>query len=75
MTSDECKQWHEAHPSGARDEAYMDGLLANVKKRWLERPSERFGQMIVNTADAPLHNRGVELPLLFHLLDEEWCDE
>lgn len=66
MTRDEVKQWHEDHPFGARDEAYMDGLLANVKKRWLERPRERFGQMIVNTTF---------LQLLFQLLDEDWCDE
>lgn len=66
MTSDEIIAWHKAHPYGARDDAYMDAVLARVKRLWRERPLERLGQMLVNVA-------GDED--VFLMSDEEWFDE
>lgn len=65
MTKDEIKQWHTPNPFRKRDEAYMDAVLAQVKKRWLACADMRLGQLIVNTCCEAA-------PYLFIVPDEDW---
>lgn len=60
-------QWHKDHPYGARTPEYMDEVLANIKRIWLQFPQERLGQLIVNCSS------GVDFDP-FHVFDEQWSD-
>lgn len=70
MTKDEITQWHDAHPHGARDEAYIDAVLARVKKLWLTRPQLRLGQLLANEAPRLGDDPGDP----FYMLDESIGD-
>ena len=63
MTKQEIIDWHKAHPYGARDEAYIDAVLAHVKRGWMERPHQRIGQVIANIVG---HHQDV-----FYIPDED----
>lgn len=61
MTKQEVVEWHE---DGARDEAYIDTVLAEVKRLWLKRPHLRLGQLVyVRTSSDS-----------FNTPDEDWFD-
>lgn len=62
---EDISKWHKQHPYGARDEQYMDAVLAQVKRRWKEYPTERLGQLVENLAGGDP----------FHTLDENWFDK
>jgi hypothetical protein len=67
MTKEEIYKWHQEHPYGARDAAYVDAVLAKLREIWLEFPQERLGQLIVNLAS------DIEMDP-FNILDEELVD-
>jgi len=69
MTHDEIERWHREHPYGARDEAYVDAVLAHVKRLWLAAPKQRLGQLLVNHGRA---TNGAINGDVFHVLDEAW---
>lgn len=56
-------QWHLDHPYKARDEVYIDIVLAQVRALWLEAPHQRLGQLLTNTV-APQR--------MFFVRDEEF---
>lgn len=60
-------KWHRAHPRGERDEEYIDAVLCRVKELWMQRPSERLGQMLLNES----YHQAREI---FWLRDEEWFE-
>jgi hypothetical protein len=65
MTKSEISQWHKDHPYGARDLAYIDTVLTQLRTLWLGCPHQRLGQLIVN------YSKGDP----FHTPDERWVFE
>lgn len=64
MTRDDVTQWHRKRPYGARDEQYIDAVLAELKRHWLNHPRQRLGQLVCNLG----RSAGLFEP--FHMLDE-----
>jgi hypothetical protein len=69
MTRKEIIDWHRAHPYGARDSQYMDAVLDHIKKRWLESPKQRLGQLLVNAGRS---QNGTVNGDVFYVPDEDW---